>query len=122
LPPAGEGRCLGDPDALGYALRNLILGVVREAGPRSEVALEAPADGVVRLVFAGSNGMAARLRRIVQPQAQTLDEAGLSSLPFTLARATLARVGGRLDLESDGRGRTAIVVSLPKPDGSGASS
>jgi len=121
LPPAGDGRCLGDPEALGYALRNVILGVVREAGPRSELALEAPADGVVRLVFAGSNGLAARLRRIVQPQAQTPDEATLSSLPFVLARATLTRAGGRLDVESDRGGRTAIVVSLPKPDGAGAS-
>lgn len=117
LPPDGDGRCVGDQEVLAYAFRNLLAGALRELAPGADVEVRIPADGCVRLEFPSANGVAARLRRLTASgPAPGGGEATLSSLPFVLARAVLARSGGTLSVEQAAPGRTALVVSLPVPE------
>jgi hypothetical protein len=110
----GPGRCAGDPQHLAYALRNVLTGVFRELGPREELELDLSANGVVTMHFATGNEAAARLRRLAAPDGNhVLGDPTLLPLAFTLARATLARGGGLLDIVPEPGGSASLVVRLP---------
>jgi signal transduction histidine kinase len=117
--PAAAGA--GDPEQLGYALRNLFAGIVREVPAREEVALDASANGVVTLRFAAGGEAAERLRRLMAPpqsddtttEAATLADPTLLPLSFRLARAVLERNGGTLAVAPGGGETTTVVVRLP---------
>ena len=60
-----SARFAADPEQLGYALRNLLTGVVREVPPEHAVQLDASANGVVPCAAAAGEA-AERLRRPVK--------------------------------------------------------
>jgi hypothetical protein len=69
---------------------------------------------VVRVVFAGRDAAAARLRQLVAADAGfDPHDPTLLPLSFTLARAALERNGGALEVRADGNGRTTLEVYLP---------
>jgi signal transduction histidine kinase len=106
--------CAGDPAQLEYALRNLMAGVIREAPPRDAFTVETAQNGIVRVQFSPGKAAAARLRRLVSPDGDdSLSDPSMLPLAFSLARATIERNGGRLEVESDPAGGTTLVVRLP---------
>lgn len=116
-------RCSADPEQLGYALRNLVAGVLREVPAREELVLDTGANGVVTLRFS-AGGAAERLRRLTAPEASGGDPPSLADptllpLAFRLARAVLERNGGALAVLPEGGDATTLVVRLPTlgPDG-----
>jgi len=107
-------RCAVDPAQIGYALRNLFAGVVREVPAREEVALDTTANGVVTLRFAAGAEAADRLRRLAAPgDATSLADPTLLPLSFRLARAVLERNGGALSVVPEGGDATSVVIRLP---------
>src|SRR2546422_760886 len=81
-----------------------------EVGP----VLDLSANGVVTMHFATGNEAAARLRRLAAPGGNhTLTDPTLLPLAFTLARATLARGGGVLDIVPEPGGSASLVMRLP---------
>jgi signal transduction histidine kinase len=114
-----SAHCAGDPAQLGYALRNLFTGIVREVPAREEVTVDASANGVVTLRFAAGGEAAERLRRLAAPPSSNGDEAAaladptLLPLSFRLARTVLERNGGTLAVVPDGGDATTVVVRLP---------
>jgi signal transduction histidine kinase len=113
---AGSAACLSDPAHLGFALKNLLVGIAQTAAPDGDVLVDADMNGVVRVRFT-SDADAATLRRLLAPPAaQTLYDPTFQPLPFSLARAVLESVGGRVDVASAGDGGTALEVHLPVPD------
>jgi hypothetical protein len=111
---ANGARRSADADQLAYALRNLLGGVLREVPPGDALHVDGTTPGVVRVVFAGRDGVAARLRQLVAADAG-LDphDPTLLPLPFTLARTVLERNGGALEVRADASGRTMVEVYLP---------
>ena len=115
-----NAHCAGDPAQLGYALRNLFTGIVREVPAREEVVLDASANGVVTLRFAAGGEAAGRLRRLASTgddETATLADPTLLPLAFRLARAVLERNGGTLAVVPDGGDTTTVVVRLPTAAG-----
>lgn len=111
---ADHVTCAADPEHLAFALRNLVTGVAREMPAGESLALDASANGVVRLRFAPGGTTATRLRALaVGDGSDALHDPTLLPLPFTLARAVLERSGGGLVLTPDGGGATSLVVRLP---------
>ncbi|HJQ74080.1 MAG TPA: HAMP domain-containing sensor histidine kinase, partial [Gaiellaceae bacterium] len=112
---APTARCAADPEHLAYALRNLFAGVAREVPAREQLALQATANGVVTLRFAGGAEAAERLRRLAAPgdEGGTLGDPTLLPLAFRLARAVLERNGGALAVVPDGPETTSVVIRLP---------
>jgi signal transduction histidine kinase len=111
---ANGARGTADADQLAYALRNLLGGVVREVPPGDALHVDARTPGVVRVVFAGRDAAAARLRQLVAADAGfDPHDPTLLPLPFTLARTVLERNGGALEVHAGGDGRTMLEVYLP---------
>ena len=111
---ANGARRSADADQLAYALRNLLGGVLREVPPGDALQVDGTTPGVVRVVFAGRDGVAARLRQLVAADAGfDPHDPTLLPLPFTLARTVLERNGGALEVRADGSGRTMVEVYLP---------
>jgi signal transduction histidine kinase len=107
-------RRSADADQLAYALRNLLEGVLREVPPGDALQVDGRTPGVVRVVFAGRDAAAARLRQLVAADAGfDPHDPTLLPLPFTLARTVLARNGGALEVRADADGRTVVEVHLP---------
>jgi signal transduction histidine kinase len=107
-------RFAADPEQLSYALRNLLTGVVREVPPEHEVQLDASANGVVTLRFAGAGEAAERLRRLAGGEDEiTLADPTLLPLSFRLARAVLERNGGTLSIVPEVPDATTVVIRLP---------
>jgi signal transduction histidine kinase len=112
-----SARFAADPEQLGYALRNLLTGVVREVPPEHEVQLDASANGVVTLRFAAAGEAAERLRRLAGGEDEsTLADPTLLPLSFRLARAVLERNGGTLSIVAEVAGATTVVIRLPTPN------
>jgi len=112
--------CAGDPAQLEYALRNLLAGVVREVPARDEFVIDTAQNGVVNVRFAAGDAAAARLRRLVAPDAAVdLGDPTMLPLAFTLARAVLERNGGSLAVHEEPQGPTTLVVRLPTAVGMG---
>lgn len=111
---AAHATCAADPEHLAFALRNLVTGVAREMPAGESLALDASANGVVRLRFSPGGTTATRLRALaVGDGSDALHDPTLLPLPFTLARTVLERSGGGLVLTPEGGGATALVVRLP---------
>jgi signal transduction histidine kinase len=111
---ARSARCSADPEQLAYAFRNLLAGVVREVPAREQLALEATANGVVTLRFAGGAEAAARLRRLAgSGDDASLTDPTVQPLVFRLARAVLERNGGALTVVPEADAATSIVIRLP---------
>ena len=86
------------------------------AAPDGDVVVDASVNGVVRVRFA-SDADASTLQSLLAPDvAGALYDPAYQPLPFSLARAVLAKIGGRLDLGAAGDGGTALDVHLPVPD------
>lgn len=112
----GGATCVADPGHLGFAMRNLVAGVAETAAPDGELVVDATANGVLRLRFA-SDADAATLRRLLAPDGgDALYDPTCQPLPFSLARAVLEQVGGRVEVTPAGQGRTALEVRLPVAD------
>jgi hypothetical protein len=112
----GGATCLADPGHLGFAMRNLVAGVAEAAAPDGELVVDATANGILRLRFA-SDADAATLRRLLVPDGgDALYDPTCQPLPFSLARAVLEQVGGRVEVTPAGEGGTALEVRLPVPD------
>jgi signal transduction histidine kinase len=112
-----SARFAADPDQLGYALRNLLTGVVREVPPEHAVQLDASANGVVTLRFAAAGEAAERLRRLAGGEDETtLADPTLLPLSFRLARAVLERNGGTLSIVPEATDATTVVIRLPTPN------
>jgi signal transduction histidine kinase len=110
---AGSASCLADPEHLGFALRNLLVGIAHTAAPDGELLLDASMNGVVRLRFA-SDADAATLQSLVAPDAASaLYDPAYQPLPFSLARAVLEKGGGRITVAPAIEGGTALEVYLP---------
>lgn len=111
---AGDAACLADPQHLGFALKNLLVGIARAAAPGGEVVVDATTNGVVRLRFA-SDADAATLRRLftTPDDVRGLYDPTYQPLPFSLARAVLEKVGGRVDVAPAREGGTALEMHLP---------
>ncbi len=111
---ANGARCSTDGDQLAYALRNLLVGMLRELPPGEVLRVDGSSAGVVRFGFTGRNGAAVRLRRLVVADG-ALDphDPTLLPLPFTLARSVLERNGGTLAVRADADGTTTLEVHLP---------
>ena len=111
---ANGTRRSADADQLAYALRNLLGGVLREVPPGDALHVDGRTPGVVRVVFAGRDAAAARLRQLVAADAGfDPHDPTLLPLPFTLARTVLERNGGALEVRAGGDGRTMLEVYLP---------
>jgi signal transduction histidine kinase len=111
---ANGARRSADADQLAYALRNVLGGVVREVPPGDALHVDGRTPGVVRVVFAGRDAAATRLRQLVVADAAfDPHDPTLLPLPFTLARTVLERNGGALEVRADGDGRTMLEVHLP---------
>jgi signal transduction histidine kinase len=111
---APTARCAADPEQLAYAFRNLLAGVVREVPADEQLALEATANGVVTLRFAGGAEAAERLRRLAAPGAEaSLADPSVQPLAFRLARAVLERNGGALAVVPEADEATSLVIRLP---------
>jgi signal transduction histidine kinase len=111
---ANGPRRSADAGQLAYALRNLLGGVLREVPPGDALQVDGRTPGVVRVVFAGRDAAAARLRQLVAADAGfDPHDPTLLPLSFTLARAALERNGGALEVRADGNGRTTLEVYLP---------
>jgi len=111
---ANGARRSADADQLAYALRNLLGGVLREVPPGDALHVDGRTPGVLRIVFAGRDAAAARLRELVAADAGfDPHDPTLLPLPFTLARTVLERNGGALQVRADGDGRTMLEVYLP---------
>lgn len=111
-----DAACLADPEHLAFALRNLLVGIAGTAAPDGDVVVDASVNGVVRVRFA-SDADASTLQSLLAPDvAGALYDPAYQPLPFSLARAVLAKIGGRLDLGAAGDGGTALDVHLPVPD------
>jgi hypothetical protein len=111
---ANGSRLSADTDQLAYALRNLLAGVLREVPPGDALQVDGRMPGVVRIVFAGRDAAAARLRQLIAADAGfDPHDPTLLPLSFTLARAVLERNGGALEVRADGDGRTMLEVHLP---------
>src|SRR5262249_49956009 len=111
---ANGARRRADADQLAYALRNLRGGVLRGVPAGAALQVGGRTPGVLRIVFAGRDAAAARLRELVAADAGfDPHDPTLLPFPFTLARTVLERNGGALQVRADGDGRTMLEVYLP---------
>jgi signal transduction histidine kinase len=111
-------HCEADPQHLGYALGNLLIGIAHETPPRAEVVIDASVNGVVSLRF-GTGATITRLRELAAvTSTASLDDPTFLPLAFTLARAVLERTGAHLAVAPDHGGQAMVTVRLP-PAGSG---
>jgi len=117
---ANGARRSADADQLAYALRNLLGGVLREVPPGDALQVDGRTPGVVRVVYAGRDAAAARLRELIAADAGfDPHDPTFLPLPFTLARTVLERNGGALEVRANGDARTMLEVYLPDGGPSG---
>ncbi len=113
-------RCTADAHQLGYALRTLLEGVVREAPANDAVRVDAATPGRIRIAYDPRGGTAERLRRIVTSDGDPDGgEAPPLPLGLLLARAVLERNGGALEVAPQADGRAVVEVRLPAVRGEG---
>lgn len=80
-----------------------------------------PADGVELVVADHGTGMTGEVRRLAtEPFFTTKTDQGGSGLGLTTALATVARLGGTLDIDSDVGMGTTVTVVLPRAEARGA--
>jgi len=114
-------RVMGDPRALGRALRNVIENATRHARSQVTVTLAAH-DGVAVVGIADDGpGIAADRRDEVFERFARLDEArsgadGGTGLGLAIARAVVERHGGAIEVEVAATPGACLVITLPLAD------
>lgn len=113
---------LGDLDALGIALRNLIQNALRHAGPDAQVRVELHPPASIEVRDDGPGVDAATMDSLRQPFARGTSEAPGHGLGLSIADEVARQSGGHLELASpsrEGRGFSATLVLRPAPSQTG---
>jgi two-component system OmpR family sensor kinase len=100
---------LGDVDAIGIALRNLIDNALKHGGDKAWVTVSVN-DGAIAVIDDGPGVSAASLDKLVRPFERGLTAAEGSGLGLSIVSAIARQCGGRLELRSPiaaGRGFAA---------------
>ncbi len=108
------GRASWDARAVGHALQAVLDNALRSATPAPEVVVEVRGDErwvTIEVRDAGSGIPADVLARLAVPMA--VRRAGSPGLGLAIARKMVQAHGGRLEIESPGRGTTVRLV-LPR--------
>jgi hypothetical protein len=107
---------VADEGHLTYALHNLLESLVHEVPAQHELVVRVGDNGTIGLRFAGAGGVAAKLQGFLRSECGRLPPAALP-LRFTLARAVIARSGGRVAVEAGEGDETRVTVALSGPGG-----
>lgn len=117
-PGEAPSWALGDVDALGIALRNLIENALRHSGS-GKVSVSVQPDGAIAVEDEGEGVDAATLKRLKQPFQRGSSKADGHGLGLSIVDAVAQQSGGSLELESPvraGRGFRATLRLEPIPD------
>lgn len=104
---------LGDLDALGIALRNLVQNALRHAGAEAQVVVEVVAPASIEVRDDGPGVDAHQMEVLRQPFARGGSDAPGHGLGLSIADEVARQSGGRLELASPhrrGRGFSATLV------------
>ncbi len=108
------GRALWDARAVGHAVHAVLDNAIRSASPAPEVVVAVRADDAwvtIEVRDAGDGIPADVLPRLAQPMA--VRRAGSPGLGLAIARKIAHAHGGRVEMESSGRGTTVRLI-LPR--------
>jgi two-component system OmpR family sensor kinase len=117
LPPVGTvALAMGDMDALGIALRNLIENALIHSGPDSQVVVRVTATPSIEVIDNGPGVAADQLDKLRQPFQRGESPSPGHGLGLSIVNAIVGQMGGALLLKSphaQGSGLHARIVLRP---------